>query len=171
MLSLICRKIKEEDEDIMNFRTTMDPCYQSLKFVIDDLKKDCDKAKNDLKASNSQFQMIVMQDPDVEDTIFGRQIQKFLKDSEKPLEESFRLQEKMLSEYTSICDFFMFSANDEVRQKSEKFFTFFTQFFDDVVKQLPKPEKKSVKKPAANAAKKMGQSDMMAELKAKMNKK
>jgi hypothetical protein len=38
----------------------------------------------------------------------------------------------MFKEYAEICDFFMLGKSDEMRTKSEKFFIFFTEFFNEV---------------------------------------
>jgi len=48
----------------------------------------------------------------------------------------------MTKEYNEICDFFMLGKSDEMRSKSEKFFMFFTDFFNEVQKNMPKPEVK-----------------------------
>ena len=75
----------------------------------------------------------------------------------------------MSNKYIDICDFFMLGKSDECRTKSDKFFVFFTDFFNEVQKNMPKPEvkKKAGKAALANATKKAGQAAMMAELIAK----
>jgi hypothetical protein len=62
----------------------------------------------------------------------------------------------------------MIGKSDEMRQKSDKFFTFFTEFFNDIQKNMPKAEKKKPAKAAmTSGAKKAGAAAMMAELAAK----
>ena len=58
-------------------------------------------------------------------------------------------------EYAKTCDLFMLAKSDEKRTKSEKFFAYFTEFFDHVQKAMPKVEKqksnnKTKMKAAAN---------------------
>lgn len=74
----------------------------------------------------------------------------------------------MNSKFLETLDYFMVGKNDEMREKSEDFFKFFTRFLDDVFKQLPKPQPKPKGKKGA-AAKKApsGHAAMMAELMAK----
>mmetsp|Transcript_30251 Transcript_30251/g.46272 ORF Transcript_30251/g.46272 Transcript_30251/m.46272 type:complete len:169 (-) Transcript_30251:21-527(-) len=163
MLQVICKKLCEEDESFFNFKKEFEPCYASLRCVVDDLKKACEKAKQDLQRNTSQFELISKIDPNIEDLPFGKQTSKFLKDSEPILSKCATLSEKLDSEYEAVCDFYMIGERDEMRKKSEKFFLFFTGFFDDVHKSLPKQEKKDKKPKGARA----GQSNLMAELKAK----
>lgn len=74
----------------------------------------------------------------------------------------------MIKDYADICDFFMLGKSDEMRTKSEKFFIFFTEFFNEIQKLMPKPEvKKKAKTAMGTAAKKAGAANMMAELMAK----
>ena len=75
---------------------------------------------------------------------------------------------KVTETYTDCCDFFLIAKNDEIRQKSDKFFKFFTDFFADVQKTLPKQE---VKKAAGKKMVKDVQSAMMEELALKLAKK
>ena len=55
-----------------------------------------------------------------------------MKDCEPSVIECNEVMVKVSKEYTEICDFFMIGKNDDMRQKSELFFKFFTSFFDDV---------------------------------------
>jgi len=68
-----------------------------------------------------------------------------------------------MKDYEECCDFFMLGKNDDMRQKSDKFFKFFTDFFNDVNKSMPKVETKKKKNPRAGGM----AVDMMAELKKK----
>ena len=74
----------------------------------------------------------------------------------------------VIETYAKTCDFFMVPKNDEMREKSDKFFEFFIGFLEDVSKNVPKVEKKTTKKPAAASKQKSAQAAMMAEMKAKM---
>jgi hypothetical protein len=74
--------------------------------------------------------------------------------------------ETMSKQYNDICDFFMVTKGDEMRTKSDKFFIFFTEFFTEVQKNMPKAEvkKKTTKAAVGMAAKKIAAAAMMAEL-------
>jgi hypothetical protein len=48
------------------------------KCVVDDIKRDCLKAKMDLKSNKNMFEMILKQDPDAEDLPYGKVLGKFL---------------------------------------------------------------------------------------------
>lgn len=61
----------------------------------------------------------------------------------------------------------MLGKSDDMRSKSDKFFIFFQEFFNEVSKCMPKPEKKPKKIGIGAAAKKGAQQAMMEELKAK----
>ena len=43
-----------------------------------------------------------------------------------------KLFEEVKSKYKNICDYFHLEKDDEKRVKIDKFFTFFTDFFDQV---------------------------------------
>ena len=170
MLTFICKILYEEDEEIMNIKQIMEPCYVCLKVVLDDIKKDFERSKKELASSKSQLDMIMKIDPDAEDSTFGKQLSRFMTECEPLIEKIKGKMDKMDGSFTQTCDFFMIGKNDEMRQKSEKFFRFFTDFFDEVNKYLPKIEKKPAKSKAKAAANKAGHAAMMAELAAKMKK-
>ena len=82
----------------------------------------------------------------------------------------------MTKTFKEVNDVYMFGKNDEARQKSEKFLEFWCKFIDDVVKNMPKVEKKKTKpKTTAPMSKKKGggmmNDDMLAEMKAIQAKK
>jgi hypothetical protein len=83
------------------------------------------------------------------------------------------MNKKVNDKYTEICDMFLIGKEDELRKKSDKFFTFWTELINDISKNIPKPQK--AKKPktgtaAGNAMKKATQNALLAELQAKMKK-
>ena len=142
----ICQKMFEKDEEFTKFKDSFPMCYKALKCKVDEIKTESDKAKGALNTNTSQFELIKKVDPEAEELIFGKQIKVFLQESEKMVE---KLQEKnkvVADKYLEICDYFMLNSQDEMRKKSDKFFTFWTQFIDDVQKQIPKPQKAPAKK-------------------------
>lgn len=48
------------------------------KYIVEDIKKDSMKAKVDLRSNKNMFEMILKQDPDIEDIPFGKVLSKFL---------------------------------------------------------------------------------------------
>lgn len=76
----------------------------------------------------------------------------------------------MDKEFEKTCDFFMIGKSEDLRQKSEKLFTFFIGFIEDVAKSMPKEEQKK-KKTNAGGPNKANHLAMMEEMKAKMMKK
>ena len=114
--------------------------------------------------------MILNIDPDCEDTPFGKQMSKFMDECAPELERIEKQLGELDKKFSETCDFYMLGKNDDLRKKSDKFFKFFCEFFDDIAKNMPKEEKKSKSK-MAGAAKKAGHAAMMAELMAKQAKK
>ena len=154
---MICQKLYEEDQTFAEFKSKFEYSFMAHKCVVDDIKRDCLKAKMDLKSSKNMFDMILKQDPDAEDQPYGKVLGKFLVDQEANVQKSMDQCDLMVKEYVEICDFFMLQKSDEMRTKSEKFFIFFTEFFNEVQKLMPKPEvKKKAKAALGSAVKKAG---------------
>jgi preprotein translocase subunit SecE len=114
--------------------------------------------------------MILNIDPDAEDTPFGKQMVKFMEECGPELKKVEDQVSEIEKKFVDTADYYMLGKNDDLRKKSDKFFKFFTEFFDDIQKCLPKEEKKSKAKAGA-AAKRAGHAAMMAELMAKQAKK
>jgi hypothetical protein len=79
---MICTKLFEEDATYCDFKMDYDNCYAAHKCIIEDIKKDCNKAKNDLSVNKGRFEMVLKQDPDIEDLPFGKVLGKFLSEQE-----------------------------------------------------------------------------------------
>lgn len=131
---MLCLKLYEEDNSFIEFKSKFEYSYAAHKCIVDDIKKDAAKAKVDLKSNKNMFEMVLKQDPDVEDMPYGKIISKFLADQEANVQKAQDQCEIMSKEYVDICDFFMLAKSDEMRNKSEKFFAFFTDFFNEVQK-------------------------------------
>ena len=139
IMKTICNTIFEEDPKFADFKSQFESCYAAYKCVIDDIKRDTEKAYKELKVTSNQFDLVKKMDPDVEDLQFGKQIQAFLEESDKLLQDTIKKNEEMDAKYKDTCDYFMLAASDENRKKSEKFFKFWTDFVDDIAKVIPKP--------------------------------
>ena len=74
IMKMICEKMFNQDEKFVDFKNGFDACYSALKCVVDDIKKESEKAKKELANNSNQFELIKKVDPDVEDLTFGKQI-------------------------------------------------------------------------------------------------
>ena len=76
--------------------------------------------------------------------------------------------QNVLAIYEDITILFMIENKDEMKAKSDKFFAFFTEFFDKVNQVMPKIEEPKKEKKAGAGAKKVvktvARMNMMAEL-------
>jgi hypothetical protein len=85
---MICKKLHDEDASYCDFKMDYEYCYAAHKCIIEDIKKDCNKARNDLKVNTGMFQMVLKQDPDIEDLPFGKVLAKFLGEQEANVKKS-----------------------------------------------------------------------------------
>ncbi len=82
--------------------------------------------------------------------------------------------DQIKASYLQSCEYYLIDKGDEKAQSSQEFFKFFTQFIDQVVKSMPKEEKKRTAA-TGGAGRKVGQrvgpgggmDSLVAELKAK----
>lgn len=173
ILKIICKKMYEDDENfVTDFKTPFKDCYDAKKCIIQDIEKGLKKCKGDATVQKGQFETTIKQVPDLENQTFGKDIKKFLDGTDATISNLESQFEKMKSTLKEVCDLYMFSKNDEVREKSEKFLEFWCNFVDTVQNSMPKVEKKKTAKAKdAKSAKKKAPSlmdnDMMAELRAK----
>jgi hypothetical protein len=93
MMSIICRKLAEEDPNFLNIKMEFESCYGCLKYVVDDIKRDVDKAARDLGLNKQKLDMILKVEPDVEDSQFGKQIGKFIIDCDPKVERIQKLMD------------------------------------------------------------------------------
>jgi hypothetical protein len=94
----------------------------------------------------------------------------FIVKCEKRIDEANESLAKAEKEYVLTCDYLMLTKMDEKREKSDKFFIFWSELLNKIEKEMPKlkpvPKNKmktAVKKVGANNA-------LMAELNAKIKK-
>lgn len=93
-----------------------------------------------------------------------------MRSTDSKIEEAEQNQKEVMAKFVEICDMLMIKKSEEIRSKSEKFMEFFTAFFNDVQKAMPKieePKKEKKVSTAKKAGKSVMQMNMMAELKAK----
>ena len=58
MLTLICKTLYEEDNEFIKIKNNFEDVNFCLKVSFEDLKKEVNKAKNQLNANKGQFDMI-----------------------------------------------------------------------------------------------------------------
>ena len=80
---MICQKLYDEDNSFCQFKDDYQNTYCAHKCIVDDIKRDCNKAKTDLKLNKGMFEMILKNDPDAEDMVYGKTLGKFLNDQEE----------------------------------------------------------------------------------------
>jgi hypothetical protein len=59
ILKMICQKLFDEDNSFADFKQDYEFSYMAHKCIVDDIKRDCLKAKGDLKTNQNMFEMIV----------------------------------------------------------------------------------------------------------------
>ena len=160
----------EDDPTFKDFKKEFDDCYAATKMNIEELKTKSEKFKNDCNANKNQFNSIQKIDPDVMDYQFGKKISEWLKGTDEKVEKVKENMVLVQDSYNKTLDLFLVEKNDEIitRQKSEKLFIFWTNYFNQVHACFPEEKKPGrgtgpIKKNAQQIA-------MMAELAAKMKK-
>jgi hypothetical protein len=66
----------------------------------------------------------------------------FLTHAQKTIEDMEKKLDQIKASYLQSCEYYLIDKGDEKAQSSQEFFKFFTQFIDQVVKSMPKEEKK-----------------------------
>lgn len=82
IMHTICKKMVEEDSSFMEFRSKFECCQDSIKRIVEDIKKDCETMEKDLKTSQDQFELIKKFDPETSEIMFGIQVEKFLQEAQ-----------------------------------------------------------------------------------------
>lgn len=93
----------------------------------------------------------------------------------KQIEEMEGKLAELMKTYADSCDYYLIEKSDEKATNSQEFFKFFNAFIDQVVKSMPKEEKKRAAAPkggaGASSGAKVGAGNLMAELKMKQGMK
>lgn len=172
ILAICCEKLYQDDNEFIKFKDDFKEVYDSVKLSTEDLQKKTDKLKTENKTTRGQFGVIEKSDENLMETKFGKQISKWLETTEERCAKAEDNMKKVLKTYEEVNDLLMLEKKDEMRSKSDKFFKFFAEFFDNVHKALPKVEEPKKEKKGGTAAKggrgkSAAQASMMAELQAK----
>ena len=144
--------------------------YKTLKSSLKEISADLNKQKGTVASNKTSFENISKIDPELEDIQFGKQMSVFIVKCEKKVEDGLKALEEAQNAYTETCDYFMISKQDEMREKTDKFFIFWTQLIDKIDKEIPKPKAAPKGDKLKTAAKKAGNAALMAELASKIKK-
>ena len=170
IMQFVCERLKQEDgEEFVNIKGEFKSVYVVAQYNLKDeetkvkeVKGSFDKAKGNFEAVE---RALVGEPPDD----FCKQMKEFMLQAGRQLEESQARLDKIKKTYAEACEYFLIDKGDERSTVSQEFFKFFTGFIDQVVKSMPKEEKKRTA-----AARKVGQkigggmpTDLIAELKKK----
>lgn len=113
---------------------------------------------------------------------YCEKMQVFIEQAGRQVEDMQKKLENIYKIYAESCEYYLIDKTDEKSTNSQEYFKFFTGFVDQVIKSMPKEEKKrtAAKKPdgasagGAGPAKKFdiggqkpGMGNLMAELKLK----
>lgn len=97
------------------------------------------------------FENLVKIDPDIEEIKFGKNLKLFFNKSAAEIEALVAQIEKVKDLQLKACDFYFLAKDNEMRDKSDKYFAFFRDLIDQTHLCLPKVEPpKKAKKVAAN---------------------
>lgn len=69
-------------------------------------------------------------------------MREFLAVAGKSVEEAEKKYDAIKTTYSKTCEYFLIDKSDDKYSSSMEFFKFFTQFIEQVIKNMPKEEKK-----------------------------
>jgi len=150
ILQYIMKKLKTEDPEVVNFKETLEPIYSIQGYTLKDVTSQLSEIDGTVKKACSLFATV--QSRSEEGEIYVQEMSDFVTKASKKMEEFQKKLEKLKATHLEACNFFLFSKGDEKIEDTEEFFKFFTNFFEQMYKSLPKEEKK--KKAAAKAGEK-----------------
>lgn len=88
MLKFICKKIKEQESGISQLKASFKECEQAKKNTIQMIQSQMDLLKGSLAANINLFDKVKSDDPELCETIFGKNIQEFLEEIEPQVNEA-----------------------------------------------------------------------------------
>jgi hypothetical protein len=176
IMQIICERFKKEDEEFVNIKNE----FKSVQYVtqyslkeedtkIKEIKGNFDRAKGNLDIV-LRLQGETPEDPYIE------KMKAFMAQTAKQIEDMENKLAELMQTYASACEYYLIEKSDEKTTNSTEYFKFFNGFIDQVVKSMPKEEKKRAAAPkggpAGAAGAKVGAvNNMMAELKLKQGMK
>ena len=169
------------DEEWVNIKNEFKTVYVVIPYAISDEVSKIDEIKRNFDKAKASFGQVEKQQEGAPDDPYIEKMRQFLTLAGKQIEDIDRNLANIQKVYAESCEYYMFEKSDDKCAKSEEYFKFFTNFVEQVVKAMPKEEKKRPNKDAgagAGAAKKFNQlggagqktnaaADLMAELKMK----
>ena len=178
ILQLICEKLKQEDEEFTNIKNEFKNVYIVAAYSL----KDEDTKLKDVKAAYEKakgfYEIVEKSMSGQELDLYCVKMKEYLMLAAKSIEKMEKKLEAIKKAYTETCEFYLIDKGDEKSSNSLEFFKFFAQYIDQVVKNMPKEEKKRVatKADTNQPSKKFGgmmgppmgaANNLMAELKMK----
>lgn len=86
------------------------------------------------------FENLLKIDPDIEEIKFGKVLKVFFEKSLKEIEALVIQIEAVKELQLKACDYYMLAKDNEMRDKSDKYFAFFRELIDGTHGCLPKVE-------------------------------
>jgi len=163
-MAVILELLQKKNPDVMKLKEEFQPIYDNAKIVLGDLIKDSKKLQGETGLNKGMFDNLCKVDPDSEDIKFGKILKTWFVRSEKEIEKLVGEIEAVKDLQLKACDFYFLAKDNEMRDKSDKYFAFFRELIDGTCSVLPKIEPpKKAKKVAANDPR-AAQKAMMAEM-------
>lgn len=168
----ICEKFKNEDgEEFLNIKNEFKHVYIVAAYNLKDEDTKIKEFKGNYEKAKGNFaQVEKLLQPGQEPDPYIIKMREFLATAAKAVEEAEKKYEGIKTTYSKTCEFFLIDKSDDKYTSSMEFFKFFVQFVDQVIKNMPKEEKKRAA-PGAGL-RKVGQkiegmNNLVAELKMK----
>eukprot|EP00347_Sterkiella_histriomuscorum_P022668 403337606 len=174
IMQFICEKLKQEDgEDFVNIKNEFKHVYIVAAYSLKDEDTKLKEFKGNFEKAKGNFEQVEKmvpagQEPDA----YTIKIREFLSVANRTVEEQEKKLDGIKALYAKACEYFMLDKGDEKVTNSTEFFKFFVQFIDQVIKSMPKEEKKRAA--ATNQIRKVGQkiegmNNLVNELKMKQS--
>lgn len=168
VMQFICERLKQEDgEEFLNIKAEFKSVYVASQYNLKDEETKVKEVKASYDRAKGNFDQVEksLQAPDA----FCLQMREFMLAACRQVEEFQARLDKIKKTYAEACEYYLIDKGDERSTVSQEFFKFFTGFVDQVVKNMPKEEKKRT---AAVQGRKIGQkigapNDLVAEFKRK----
>lgn len=176
IMQIICERFKKEDEEFVNIKNE----FKAVTFVTQYSLKEEDTKLKELKGNyekaKGNLEIVLRLNGEQPEDPYIEKMKVFMAQTGKQIEEMEAKLADLMKTYAEACDYYLIEKSDEKATNSQEFFKFFNGFIDQVVKSMPKEEKKRAAAPkgapaAGAAGAKVGAANMMAELKLKQGMK
>lgn len=150
ILMYICELLKKDDEKFVEIKNDFNKCYFIKDYTLKDEETKLKEVRGALdKAKNNYDTVVKLSEGQTDPFIY--KIAEFLQEVQKQMDDFEKKLDNLKKTYAEMCEYFLIDKNDEKAQNSQEFFKFFCSYFDQIVKSMPKEEKK--KNPPASGRK------------------